>query len=302
MFSVFYSQISIYNDMFNPFWAYNRQGMAMVADEAMKEKGYRIDIVQLSPIKNFDVAEQVTIFENAAQMGLDGIIICPTDQNALIPASKKCVAAGIPVVALSTDIPTKEVLTFAGVKNIESAQITAEYVIKKIGKDAQVVLLSGFAGNLVSDERMKGYRKALDAAGVTILDEQPANFNRIDGMATMENLMARFPRIDAVFCVNDEAALGAFEAVAGAGKTGEILVVGFDGNKDTYQSILDEKIYASLDQDPWRQGADALKALIDHWEGNEVPRYLDWIGEVIDKDYAKANFGRFEEMEIWYKP
>lgn len=289
-------------DMFNPFWAYNRQGMEMIADQALREKGYKIDIVQLSPIKVFDVAEQVAIMENAAQMGLDGIIVCPTDQNALIPVTQKCNEAGIPVVALSTDIPTEETLTNVGVTNVDSAAVTAEYVIDSLDSDAKVVLLSGFAGNLVSEERMQGYRKALDAAGIEILDEQPSNFNRIDGMATMENLMTRFAKIDAAFCVNDEAALGAYEAVANADKTEEILVVGFDGNKDTIQSILDGKIFVSLDQDPWRQGSDSLTALIDYWESKDVPRYLTWLGEVIDKKNAPTKIKKFDEMELWYKP
>lgn len=289
-------------DMFNPFWNYNRQGMELAADQILREKGYKIDIVPLSPIKVFDVAEQVAIFENAIEMGLDGIIVCPTDQNALIPVTKKAKDAGIPVVALSTDIPTEEVLTYCGVKNIESAALTAEYVISFLPSDAEVVLLSGFAGNLVSEERMKGYRQALDAANIKILDEQPSNFNRVDSMDTMENLMVKYSRIDAAFCVNDEAALGAYEAVASAGREGEIKVVGFDGNKDAIQSIAEEKIFCSLDQGPWRQGTDSLVAIINYLEGKEVPRYSDWLGEVINKENASEKLAKFDEMEIWYKP
>jgi len=292
-------------DMFNPFWTYNRQGMEQVAAQARAEKGYKIDIYQEAPIKTFDVGEQVAIFENAIQMKADGIIICVIDQNAVMPATRKAKEAGIPVVALSTDIPIPETLTFSGVKNVESARITAEYVINKVlGGKGKFVLLSGIPGNLVSEERMRGYRQAIEACGpkCELLAEEPAYFNRAKGMAAMETLLVRFPHIDAAFCVNDEAALGAYEAVAAAGRQKEVHVVGYDGNKDTIESIMAGKITASLDQDPWRQGADALKALIDYWEGKKVPRDLSWMGEVITPENAAKKHKRFAEMEIWYKP
>ena len=292
-------------DMFNPFWTYNRQGMEKIAAEALAQKGYKIDITQLAPIKTFDVGEQVAIFENAIQMKVDGIICCVIDQNSVMPATRKAKAAGIPVVALSTDIPIPETLTYSGVKNVESARITAEWVINNVlGGKGKFVLLSGIPGNLVSEERMKGYRQAIEACGSSceLLAEEPAYFNREKGMAAMETLLVRFPHIDAAFCVNDEAALGAYEAVAAAGREDEVHVVGYDGNKDAIKSIMDGKITASLDQDPWRQGADALKALIDYWEGKQVPRDLSWVGEVITPENAPEKYKRFAEMEIWYKP
>lgn len=290
-------------DMFNPFWVYNRQGMEQVVAQALAEKGIKIDIAELAPIKTFDVGEQVAIFENAIQMKVDGIIVCPTDQNSLIPMAQKAKDAGIPVVALSTDIPGDATLTNVGVTNTPSAKKIAQLVINELGNKGNYLILTGIPGNLVSDEREKGYRDALaECADCKLLDVQPAYFNREQGMATMENMLSKFSDISAVFVANDEIALGAWEALSAAGKEKDVIVAGFDGNKDVTTSIKEGKIIATLDQDPWRQGADSMASLVDFWENKPVERYRTWVGDITDVSNAEAKLAKFDEMEQWFKP
>lgn len=289
-------------DMFNPFWTYNRQGMEEVCAEAIKD-GIKVDIVQLAPIKTFNVEEQVAIFENAIQMKVDGIIICPTDQQSVVPCAERAKAAGIPVVALSTDIPSPSILSFVGVQNKESADLIGEHVIRSLGGKGNFIILSGIPGNLVSEDREAGYRQALARhPECKLLSVQPAYFNRADGMATMENMLTRFRSIDGVLCINDEIALGAYEAVSAAGRQKEVLICGFDGNRDTIASIRDGRIGCTLDQGPWRQGSDSLRTLLAFWAGKSVPRYQTWLGAVITKQNAAEALKRFGEMEQWFKP
>jgi len=289
--------------MFNPFWVYNRQGMEQIVSQALAEKGLKVDIVELAPIKTFDVGEQVAIFENAIQMKVDGIIVCPTDQNSLIPMAAKAKAAGIPVVALSTDIPGDATLTNVGVTNTPSAKKIAKLVIEKLGNRGNYLILTGIPGNLVSDEREAGYKEALsECADCKLLDIQPADFNREKGMATMENMLSKFSGINAVFVANDEIALGAWEAISAAGKEKDVIVAGFDGNKDVTTSVKDGKIIATLDQDPWRQGTDSMTSLIEYWEKKSVERYRTWVGDITDSSNAAAKLSKFADMEQWFKP
>ena len=118
-------------DMFNPFWVYMRQGAEKAAQELRKE-GIQVDIQQMAPIQTFNVEEQVAIFENAIQMKVDAIGICVIDQNAVIESINKAEAAGIPVAALSTDIPNSNRSVFAGQDNKVVAQKAAEMAIRKM--------------------------------------------------------------------------------------------------------------------------------------------------------------------------
>ena len=292
-------------DMFNPFWTYQRQGMEKVAFEVFSEKGYRIDISLLAPIKVFEVAEQVAIFENAIQMAPDGIVVCPTDQNSLVPVVIKAWEAGIPTVGVGGPIiPAKELLADFEIDNFATTAMLGKYTADFLNKDAKAVILSGITGNTLSDWREGGYKKACEDAGIEVLDTQPANFNRAGGLTLMENYMARFPQIDVAFCANDEVALGAYEAIVNAGRQDEIKVVGLDGNRDTIQSIIDGGIFCTANQDPWLQGELALKQLIEYWEGKskeDIEQKQWFMGTLIDSKNAPNEIGKFAEWEKWYK-
>jgi ribose transport system substrate-binding protein len=291
-------------DMFNPFWIYMRQGAEKAALEYMK-KGMKVDIQQMAPIKTFNVEEQVAIFENAIQMKVDGIGICVIDQTAVVQQVNKAKAAGIPTIALSTDIPNSDRLAFSGVNDRQWAMNVAEYTIKHNGGKGGYIVLEGIPGNLISELRLQGFKDAIAKyPNSKLLDVQPSNFNRKDGMSAMENMLTKFPKgqIQGVFCVNDEAALGAIEAIEAAGRSAEVSVAGIDGNKDAADAILKGRILATVADDPWAKGYEAVKALVNYLSGKKVPDVLPITAKIIDKSNAAEYLKKFPEMDAYYKP
>jgi ribose transport system substrate-binding protein len=291
-------------DMFNPFWVYMRQGAEKAALEYMKQ-GVKVDVQQMAPIQTFNVEEQVGLFENAIQMKVDGVGICVIDQTAVVQPVNKAMAAGIPTIALSTDIPNSQRLAFSGVDDRKWAASIAEYAIKHNNGTGGYIALEGIPGNLISELRLAGFKDAIAKyPGTKLLDVQPSNFNRKDGQAAMENLLTKYPKgqIQGVFTVNDEAALGAIEAIDAAGRTDEISVVGIDGNKDAAQAILDGRILATVSDDPWAKGYQAVKALVEYKTGQKIPEVLPIQARIIDKSNAADLLKHFPEMDAYYKP
>lgn len=292
-------------DMFNPFWVYMRQGAEKAAQELRKE-GIRIDIQQMAPIQTFNVAEQVAIFENAIQMKVDAIGICVIDQTAVIEQVNKAEAAGIPVAALSTDIPGSNRSVFAGQDNKVVAEQVARKAIEHNGGKGNYIILSGIPGNYISEERDAGFLAAIQAyPGSKLLDKQPANFNRKDGMAVMENMLQKYGsgQIQGVFCVNDEAALGAMQAIQAAGRGNEIALVGIDGNEDAANAIKAGTMYATAADYPWLKGYVAVYHLVyklrkdsKFQEKPEVPVLY------VDKTNVDEYLKTFAEYEPYYKP
>jgi ribose transport system substrate-binding protein len=251
-------------DMFNPFWVYMRQGAEKAAQE-LRTKGIQVDIQQMAPIQTFNVEEQVAIFENAILMNVDGIGICVIDQNAVIEQVNKAVGLGIWVAALSTDIPNSNRTVFAGQDNKVVAQQIADMAIKKNDGKGNYIILSGIAGNYISEERDAGFIAAISANPEShLLDKQPANFNRKDGMSVMENMLQKYGpgQIQGVFTVNDEAALGAMQAIQAAGRGDEITLVGIDGNQDAANAIKAGTMFATAADDPWMKGYVAVYNLV----------------------------------------
>lgn len=85
--------------------------------------------------------------------------------------------------------------------------------------------------------RLAGYRQALEAAGLPVVDElaaQAADYHREDGAWAMAQLLELADPPDAVFCFNDLLALGALRTLLDRGLRvpEDVALVGFDDIED----------------------------------------------------------------------
>ncbi len=80
----------------NPFWAAVQRG----AEERGKELG--VNVVVLAPPTESDVAAQIAQIEDQPAKGVKGIVLAPTDPNALAPVVDEAIADGVPVVFVDT--------------------------------------------------------------------------------------------------------------------------------------------------------------------------------------------------------
>ena len=113
-----------------------------------------------------------------------------------------------------------------------------------------------FSGASAAIERSQGFHNVADSK-LTLAASQTANFNRAEGMTVMENMLQANGNIQGVFAANDEMALGALEAVAGAGKN--VIVVGFDATDDAIAAIKAGRMGATIAQQPALIGSTAVE-------------------------------------------
>jgi len=117
--------------------------------------------------------------------------------------------------------------------------------------------------------RMRGYRDALRAAGIRF-DESLVVADKINahgGYRAVTELLARDPRPTAIFCFNDQMAMGAYRALAEAGLhvPTDCSIIGFDN-----QEIIAEGLFPALSTvalPHYEMGAWAVNALIKQIEG-----------------------------------
>jgi len=76
----------------------------------------------------------------------------------------------------------------------------------------------------------------------------------------------------AIFCANDDMALGAVEAARAAGKD-KLIVGGVDGNSNAVKSILAGRLNASVAQLPYLVGMQAVENAKKVLAGEKVPEF-----------------------------
>lgn len=250
----------------NPFFVTLEEGVNELAGE------HGTDIVSVDA--QDDSAKQINDVDDLIQQGVDILLINPVDSAAITPAVESANNAGIPVIMMDRSSEGGEVVTLVASNNIAGGEMAAEYIQEISGDQARTVQLEGTPGASATRERGEGFQNVAEET-LEVLDSQTANFDRAEGLTVMENILQAHSDIKAVFAQNDEMALGAIEAIKGAGLEEEIQVVGFDGTEDGITAVEDGRLSATVAQQPEEMGKLSLQAAYDFYAGEEVAEKID---------------------------
>lgn len=245
----------------NPFFIEMQKG----AEEAARKAGVTL-IVQAAD-REVDVERQMQIIENLIERKVSALCIAPSGSREIVPVIVKANKAGIPVLIVDTRADEKalaaaggKVATFIGSDNYDGGKIAGAFVVEKLGGKGSVAVLEGIPGHETGDQRLKGFREVIARApGIRIVASQPANWERDQGFNVFQNILQANPGIDALFACNDLMALGATEAIAAAGSTGRIVVVGFDAQPEAREAIKKGAMAATVAQFASRMGGTAVE-------------------------------------------
>ena len=257
----------------HPFFVDMRRG----AQEAADRLGVTLQVQAAE--REIDVDKQMQIVENMLQTGIDVLAITPSGSREIVSALVKAKAADVPILIVDTRLDAKAAAdagvapkTFIGSDNYEGGKLAGEYAVTATSGKARVGILEGIPGHETGDSRLRGFRDAVaKAPGITIVASQPANWERDQGFNVFQNMLQAHPEIDTVFAASDLMALGAIEAIAAAGKTGKIKVIGFDALEDAKKAIAEGKMEASVAQFPYEMGKVAVESAVKVLAGETLP-------------------------------
>ncbi len=145
-------------------------------------------------------------------------------------------------------------ITYDGV---ESGRQIADSLFGAMGGSGGVIALQGVLDTAAAKDRFAGLEAALAAnPGITLLDQQSANFSRAEALTVTETLLTKHgDAITGIWAANDDMALGALQALEQAGRAGEVAVVGIDAVPDALTAIGESKMTATVSSDgPWQGG------------------------------------------------
>ena len=133
------------------------------------------------------------------------------------------------------------IVTMGAVQGADSYRVTSDNVggmqtltehLLRMGHERIAHLTFSPTGFVGTDQRLDGYRRALQAAGVPYDDALIENvgYSAASAAAAMQRLLDRGVPFSAVTCGNDTVAIGAMAALTAAGRRipDDVAVVGFD--------------------------------------------------------------------------
>lgn len=231
----------------NPFF----QAVRVGADAAAKQLNAKV--VHYIPTKPDSIPEQLSQVEDVIVKKPDAIVFTPVDYKAMVPSVEKINQAGIPVVNITDRSAGGKFVAFVGADDYSLGLETARFLVKALGGKGNLVVLEGVKGALTNIDRVRGFNDAIsEAPGMKLLASQPANYQRLQALQVMENLLQSYPSIDGVLAANDAMATGAIEALDGAAR--KSLVTGINGTQEAIDAIKSGKLLATGDYNAFQQG------------------------------------------------
>ncbi|AXE29740.1 ABC transporter [Chromobacterium phragmitis] len=235
----------------NPFY----QALARGAIQAAHRLNPAVRITSQSA--NFTLAQQERQLRQLIDDKVDLILLGAADSRAVAPLVRQARAAGITVVAV--DVDASDVDGTVKSDNHQAGEIVCRYLAKRLNGRGTLLIQGGPPVSSVSD-RISGCRAAL-AAFPHIRPETGGNGlgSSLGGQRAMQDDLARLPRPNAVFAINDRQALGAEKALRAAGAS-QVMIGSVDGSPDIERALrLPGLIVASASQSPYKIGREAVR-------------------------------------------
>jgi ribose transport system substrate-binding protein len=267
----------------NPYFQSVRLGAANAA------KQMHASVTDYVPTKPDSIPEQMSQIDDVIVKKPSAVVFVPVDFKAMGPGIAKLNAAKIPTVNIVDKAQSGSFVAFVGASDYQIALQTARYLFKAMDGKGSIIVLEGVRGTSTSDERMRGFHDALkEAPGIKVLSTQPGNYQRLQALQVMENLLQTYPKVDGVLAANDAMAIGALDALDGANQHAKI--VGINASMEAVEMIKQGKILASGDYSGFKQGCIGTMAALRSLRGQPVPKDIALSSEVV----TSANYQKFD--------
>jgi LacI family transcriptional regulator len=238
-------------DSANPFFA---EISRSIEDESFK-KGYSVFLCNTE----LDTQRELFYVDVLSKKQVDGIIFVAAGDQA--DSIDFLVQRNMPVVMIDRDVPNVEV--DAVLTDNQLGGFLATRHLLELGH-TRIACIAGPSSITPSAERMIGYRKALEEAGISYAESLVVrgDYHAQSGMEITHSLLKMSPRPTAIFALNDLMALGALRAAAEAGFSvpRDLAVVGYD---DLEIARFTNPPLTTIAQPKKEIGVQAINLLVD---------------------------------------
>jgi ribose transport system substrate-binding protein len=248
-----------------------------------------VEVLWKAPLKDDDVAQQISIVEQCISDGVSGIALAPLDKEALAGPVAKAARKKIPVLIFDSVLKGrlgKDFISIVGIDNKKAGSVAGEQLVKFLGGKGKVVMLRVKVGQSNITNREEGFLEAISKyEGIHLIEK-----NRYVSGTTEETLNEcmkiadKLKEADGIFCSYEQSTMGMLLALRKLNLISKVKFVGFDAPAPAVEALKKGEINALVTQDPARMGYFCIKTIVDYIRGKKVPSTIDIDVCVITRD------------------
>lgn len=262
---------------------------------SVKEEAAKRDYEIVFTDAQWKTEKQVSDIEDLITKGVDYILLAPNDYEGYESALESAKKAKIPVIVIDREIKGKvgeDFVTCVSSDFVLEGEECAKWLQNNQKGAMKIVEITGTPGASVTRDRAQGFKNIVESnKDMQIITSQVGDFDRGKAEKTMTNIIqSTGGKFDAVYCHDDNMAIGVIKALEAAGikPNEQVKIVAIDGTKEAKEAIQNGKMSAVVTCSPYL-GPDALKVIDKLIKGEKVE------GKITVKDtlYDKTNISSY---------
>jgi ribose transport system substrate-binding protein len=244
-----------------------------------------------------EVQEQIDRVNADLTRGPDALVVSPTQAEQLEPVLQSAVDEGVPVILVDTSIPGWEgAETFIGTDNLDLGRAIGDFVLEE-RDEGDMLAIRGVPGNPATDNRIDGALEVLEGSDVEVVADLAADSDRAQARAATSDALQSNSDLSIIIAANDDMALGAVEAVRGAGLDLEdFLIIGVDGTEDALDSIIAGELDATMAQGAYEMGHRSVEEAVTVIEGDTIEAEIAIDTTLVTEDNAEEYLEQLQEQ------
>jgi ribose transport system substrate-binding protein len=264
--------------MTHEFWRTIHAG-AIQAQRDLAAKGVHVELVWKGPLREDDREQQVQVVESFASQGIDGMVLAPLDEKALVRPVEEAAKLKVPTLIMDSALASDQIVSFVATDNYKGGEMGADALGQALNGKGKILLLRYAEGSASTTAREAGFLDKLKSAwpGLELVSsDQYAGATRDTAKRASENLLNRFGKdVQGMFIVNESSTAGMLLALQDAGLAGKVKLVGFDSNLAFVDAMHKGELQAFVLQNPFKMASLSVATLVDHLQGKPVPKRID---------------------------
>ncbi|HXM36915.1 MAG TPA: substrate-binding domain-containing protein [Pyrinomonadaceae bacterium] len=260
------------------FWKSIHAGSIKAAGE-LSAQGAQVDVIWKGPLREDDREEQIKVVEGFVSQGVDGIVLAPLDNHALVRPVEEAKRAGVPTVIIDSGLESDQIASFVATDNRKGGTLAAERMGELLGGKGKVLLLRYMEGSASTQDREAGFVQRLKEKypGIELLSsDQYAGATRDTAKRASENLLNRFgDQLQGIFTPNESSTAGMLLALQDINKAGKIVFVGFDASDSFIEAMKTKQLQGIVVQNPFNMGYLGVRTMVEALQGKKIEKRVD---------------------------
>ena len=232
----------------------------------------------------FDISKQIGQLEDFISRKVDAMIVCPVDSKGIGTAIRKANEAKIPVFTADIAAQEGDVVSHIASDNVAGGRLAGEYLAKALNGKGNIAIINSPVVTSVLD-RVQGFRESISKfPGLKIVADVNGQGVRDKALQATTDILQANPKLDAIFGINDDSALGALDAVRQFKRT-NVIIVGYDAIPPAAEAIRKgTPLKADVVQYPKKIGTMTVQKIQEFFAGKQVPKVVRVEVGIVDQE------------------